>query len=107
VQLLDGVGASIFDVITPLVIADLMRGTGRYNLAVGAVATAQGIGAASSGLAAGLIVDHFGYSAAFLAASAVASAALLVLAWLMPETKPNTPSAVTSLADRKVTNFHG
>jgi MFS family permease len=107
VQLLDGVGAGIFGVITPLVIADLMRGTGRYNLAVGAVATAQGIGAASSGLAAGLIVDHFGYSAAFMAASAVASAALLVLARLMPETKPNTPSAVMSLADRKVTNFHG
>ena len=67
--------AGIFGVITPLVLADLTRGTGRYNLALGAVATAQGIGAASSGLAAGLIVDHFGYSAAFLAASAVASAA--------------------------------
>jgi hypothetical protein len=87
VQLLDGVGAGIFGVITPLVLADLTRGTGRYNLALGAVATAQGIGAASSGLAAGPIVDHFGYSAAFMAASAVASAALLVLAGLMPETR--------------------
>jgi hypothetical protein len=44
------------------VIADIMRGTGRYNLAQGAIATAQGIGASSSGLAAGVIVDHFGYS---------------------------------------------
>jgi MFS family permease len=33
VQLLDGVGAGIFGVLTPLVVADLMRGTGQYNLA--------------------------------------------------------------------------
>ena len=66
VQLLDGVGAGIFGAITPLAIADLMRGTGRYNLAQGAVATTQGLGVSLSGLAAGVIVDHLGYSAAFL-----------------------------------------
>jgi MFS family permease len=33
VQLLDGVGAGIFGALTPLVLADLMRGTGRYNVA--------------------------------------------------------------------------
>jgi predicted MFS family arabinose efflux permease len=33
VQLLDGIGAGIFGALTPLVIADIMRGTGRYNLA--------------------------------------------------------------------------
>ena len=54
-----------------------MRGTGRYNLALGAIATAQGIGASLSGLAAGEIVDHFGYSAAFLALGAAAGAALI------------------------------
>ena len=36
VQLLDGVGAGIYQALTPLVIADIMRGTGRYNLAQGA-----------------------------------------------------------------------
>jgi MFS family permease len=62
VQLLDGVGAGFFGALTPLVIADIMRGTGRYNLAQGAIATVHGIGASLSGLAAGVIVDHFGYS---------------------------------------------
>jgi MFS family permease len=33
VQLLDGVGAGVYGALTPLVIADIMRGTGRYNLA--------------------------------------------------------------------------
>jgi MFS family permease len=85
VQLLDGVGAGIFGVLTPLVVADLMRGTGHYNLALGAVATVQGIGASTSGLAAGLMVDHFGYNAAFLTAAGVAALALIVLATWMPE----------------------
>jgi MFS family permease len=93
VQLLDGVGAGIFGALTPLVIADIMRGTGRYNLAQGAIATVQGIGASLSGLAAGVILDHFGYSAAFLAAGAAALVALGVFARWMPETaEPETVS---------------
>jgi MFS family permease len=91
VQLLDGVGAGIFGARAPLVIADVMRGTGRFNLAQGAVATAQGIGASLSGLAAGEMVDHFGYGAAFLALAAVALLALMVFALWMPETaEPET-----------------
>ena len=86
VQLLDGIGAGIFGAITPLLIADLMRGTGRYNLAQGAVATMQGLGASLSGLAAGVIVDHLGYSAAFLTFGAAACSALAALALAMPET---------------------
>ena len=86
VQVLDGVGAGIFGALTPLVIADIMRGTGRYNLAQGGIATVQGIGASLSGLAAGVIVDHFGYSAAFLAAGGAAFVALVLFALWMPET---------------------
>jgi len=93
VQLLDGVGAGIFGALTPLVIADIMRGTGRYNLALGAIATMQGIGASLSGLVAGVIVDHFGYSAAFLTLGAAAGVAFAVFALGMPETaEPETVS---------------
>ena len=88
VQLLDGVGAGIFGALTPLLLADLMRGTGRYNLAQGAVGTVQGVGASSSGLVAGIIVDHLGYNAAFMTAAAVAAIAFAVLAMAMPETVP-------------------
>jgi MFS family permease len=48
VQLLDGIGAGIYGAIFPVIVADLMRNTGRFNVAQGAVATAQGIGAALS-----------------------------------------------------------
>ena len=86
VQVLDGVGAGIFGALAPLVIADIMRGTGRYNLALGAIATVQGIGASLSGLAAGEIVDHFGYSAAFLTLGAAALVAVTIFFIQMPET---------------------
>ena len=56
----------------------------RYDLALGAIATAHGIDASLSGLAAGVVVDHFGYSAAFLALAA--TVALTVFALGMPET---------------------
>jgi len=86
VQLLDGVGAGIWGVLTPLVVADITMGSGRYNFALGVVATTQGIGASLSGLAAGLIVDHFGYDAAFVTAAATAFLALAVLYLGVPET---------------------
>jgi MFS family permease len=93
IQLLDGVGAGIYQALTPLVIADIMHGTGRYNLAQGAVATTQGIGASISALVAGLVVDHFGYSVAFLALGAAAAVAFLVFFGFMPETRNEDPIA--------------
>ncbi len=86
VQLLDGVGAGVWGVLAPLLVADLMRGTSRYNLALGAVTTAQGVGASLSGLAAGLIVDRFGYDVAFLTSAGAAIVALIALALALPET---------------------
>ena len=84
--MLDGVAAGIFSALTPLVIADIMGGTGRYNPAQGAIATVQGIGASLSGLAVGVIVDHFGYCAAFLSAGAAAAVAFNLFALLLPNT---------------------
>ena len=87
VQLLDGVGAGIYEALTPLLIADIMRGTGRYNLAQGAVATTQGIGASVSALAVGEAMDHFGYSTTFFFLAAGAGIAFLVFFMFMPETR--------------------
>jgi MFS family permease len=93
VQLLDGVGAGIYGALTPLVIADIMRGSGRFNLAQGAVATTMGIGASLSALAAGEMVDHFGYTVSFLALGTAAAIAFLVFFGFMPETRDELPIA--------------
>jgi predicted MFS family arabinose efflux permease len=89
IQLLDGVAAGIFGVISVVIAADLMRGTGRFNLAQGLVALSTGLGAAISNLTAGFVVQAFGYAAGFLTLAAVALIALVFFAFLMPETQPN------------------
>jgi len=87
IQVLDGIAAAIFGVVSVLVIADLTKGTGRLNLTLGAVATAVGIGAALSQSIAGGIVHRFGYHAGFLFLAAVAAVAFVLLWTAMPETR--------------------
>jgi MFS family permease len=86
IQILDGVGAGIFNVVSVLVIADLTRGTGRFNLTLGAITTAVGIGASLSQVVAGSIVHHVGSDAGFLFLATVAAGAFAILYFLMPET---------------------
>ncbi|MGV7213042.1 MFS transporter [Bradyrhizobium sp. UFLA05-112] len=87
VQLLDGVGAGIFGAIFPVIVADLMRNTGRFNVAQGAIITAQSIGAALSTTLAGLVVVGVGYSAAFLTLGAVAAIGAIICFVALPETR--------------------
>jgi MFS family permease len=86
VQALDGIGAGIFGALFPVVIADLTRGTGRFNVAQGAVATAQGLGGALSAGLAGAIIVAAGYQVAFWVLAAIAGVGLFLYATLMPET---------------------
>ena len=87
IQVLDGIGAGIFGVVSVLVIADLTRGTGRFNLPLGAITTAVGIGASLSQVIAGGIVHRVGSHAGFLFLAAVASVAFAILYFFMPETR--------------------
>ena len=96
VQTLDGVGAGIYGAILPVIVADLMRGTGRFNVAQGAVITAQGLGAALSTALAGVVVVHFGYSAAFLTLGGVAAAGLALCWFAMHETLPSGPKKASA-----------
>lgn len=101
VQLLDGIGAGIYGAIFPVIVADLMRGTGRFNVAQGVVITAQGIGAALSTTLAGLVVVHAGYSSAFLSLAAVAAVGFLVFLFAMHETKPPAETMRTPHPDER------
>jgi MFS family permease len=87
VQLLDGATAAVFSVLVPLVIADLTRGTGHFNLGQGIVGTFTGIGASLSTTFAGYISDHLGSPAAFAGLAAISLVGLGVLWLFMPETR--------------------
>jgi MFS family permease len=86
IQLLDGVGAGLFGALFPLVVADLTKGTGHYNLALGASGAAWGLGAALSNSVAGFIVDKAGFDAAFLFLAGAATLTLLLFWFAVPET---------------------
>lgn len=88
VQLLDGISAATIGILVPLVIADVTRGSGHFNLAQGMVATAVGLGAAFSTTLAGYTVDDFGYRAAFLMLMGFGAIGFLLVLAAMPETKP-------------------
>lgn len=90
IQLLDGVAAGIFGVISVVIAADLTRGTGRFNLTQGLVALATGIGAGMSNLLAGFVVQGFDYKTGFLTLAVIAVAAFAFFAIFMPETRPET-----------------
>ena len=87
VQLLDGISGAVLGVMGPLVVADITRGTGRFNLAQGVVGTTMGIGAAISTTFAGYVSDRFGSSAAFLSLAGIAAIGLAFVWALMPETR--------------------
>jgi predicted MFS family arabinose efflux permease len=88
VQIFDGITAAVFAVMVPLVVADLTRGTGRFNLGQGILGTATGIGASLSTTLGGYITDYFGSAAAFAALATIGVAGFVVVALAMPETRP-------------------
>ena len=94
VQILDGVAAGIFGVVSILVVNDLAGASNRSSLAQGMLATAVGLGASLSNLAGGYIVQTAGFTTGFLSLSGLALAAMALL-WIgMPETL--TPTEETN-----------
>jgi sugar phosphate permease len=87
-QLLDGASLGTLDALLALILADIMRGTGRFNAARGVVGTVQGIGGSASNIVAGLLVVGAGYTVAFSALAGIAAAAFLLILLALPETRP-------------------
>ena len=87
IQLFDGLGAAVFGVLFPLIVADITRDTGNYTTSLGLVGLAIGGGATLSTTVAGLVADHLGVGAAFLSLAAVGLCATALVWTLMPETR--------------------
>ena len=85
-QLLDGVANAIFGVTSAVYVAQRTRGSGHFNLAMGAFGTAVGSGAALSNALAGFITQRAGFACSFLTLSEIASAAFLCLVIFVPKT---------------------
>ena len=87
-QLLDGISGAIVGVLTVIVITDLTAGSGRFNLAIGAVGALNGIAAAISTSTTGFFFQHFGPHIGFVPLAVVGAAATGVVWVFLSETKP-------------------
>jgi MFS family permease len=91
VQALDGIAGACLGVLVPLVTSDVAGRSGHYNLALGFVGFAIGVGATLSTTFAGWIGDRFGMPVAFAGLAVFGLAAILLMLSAMPETKPPHP----------------
>jgi MFS family permease len=88
-QILNGVSGAVIGVLTVLIVTDLTAGTGRFNLAQGAVGAMIGVAASISTLATGYLFQGIGNFGGFIAIAAVAGAATALIWVFVNETKPD------------------
>jgi MFS family permease len=96
-QMLDGISAATVGVIVPLIVADITRGTGRFNSALGLVGMVAGGGAAISATLAGLMTDYASSQIAFLGFAVIGGGALGATFLFLPHTGPDLTPGEPSL----------
>jgi hypothetical protein len=92
-QVLNGFSGAVFGVMMTVVANDLTRGTGRFNLPLGALGVAISVGASLSTSFAGVTAAAFGGEVAYVGLALAGLCGLLLLWFGMPETHPR--AAVT------------
>ena len=93
VQFLDGVGAGLIGIATPIAAERILSGTGRFNVGLAAVMTVQGIGASLSNVVAGWLTDLGGYGLAYWVHGCVALMALALFVLGRHDIAPRVPSS--------------
>jgi MFS family permease len=78
-QVFGGFGTGLFAALTPIWLADATRGSGRYNLVQGIMATLRALGVTSSALISELLVEHVNYGAAYIGCGVIGVAAAALL----------------------------
>jgi len=87
IQGLDGIAAACVGILVPLIASDIAGRSGRYNLSMGFIGLAIGVGATISTSLAGWIADAAGTPTAYIALALVGLAAVLLAFTAMPETR--------------------
>jgi len=100
-QILDGVGAGVWGVMSYVVTEDMTKGSGHFSLALGWMNMCQQLGASFSTLMAEWVVDEFGFDAGFLTCGALGLLPILIYGLFMPAQRAydlghNTPLVLDS-----------
>ena len=95
------VANAVFTVVSVLVIKDRTEGTGRFNVAAGALATTVGVGAALSATIGGRLIQRFGYRTSFTGLAMIGLLAFALLWRTVPETLSDDGPRANSETDTK------
>jgi MFS family permease len=87
IQVLDGIAAACLGVLVPLVTSDIAGRSGHFNLSLGFIGFAMGIGATLSTSLTGWVGDRYGHPIAFASLAAIGLAATMLVWIAMPETR--------------------
>ena len=87
-QALDGIAGGAVGVMVPLIVADITRRRGRFNLAMGIVGLAVGLAATISTASGGYVADQRGNPTAYLTLAVAGLLACLIAGLFLPETGP-------------------
>ena len=87
IQVLDGIAGACIGVMVPLIASDVAGRSGHFNLSLGFIGFAMGIGATLSTGLAGWVGDRYGQPVAFASLAAIGLAATMLVWGAMPETK--------------------
>ncbi|MBA2127406.1 MFS transporter [Hyphomicrobium methylovorum] len=87
IQILDGISATALGVLVASSVADITEESGNFNLALGFIGIAMGLGAAISTALGGYLAYRLGVEAAFLALASIGLVAFTTVACALPETK--------------------
>jgi MFS family permease len=96
-QILDGIGAGIFGVVSILMMADLSKGTGHFNLLQGIVYSSMGLGGALSIIYGGYVVKSYGYNIGFVSLAFTGIVAFMFFLFFIKETKDLREPDITSI----------
>ncbi len=87
VESLDGVGTATATVLEILIVSDLAKGTGRFNLMLGIIQAAVSFGAFMGNSVAGVVARSAGFPAAFGLLAVIALVGFVFYVARMPETE--------------------
>jgi MFS family permease len=97
VQALDGLAAASFGVMVPLITSDVAGRSGHFNLSLGIIGLAIGVGGTLGTPLAGWLADDYGGAAAFAGLALIGILAFLLVWGAMPETRPVEAARASSL----------
>lgn len=88
VQMLDGIGAGLLGIVTPVAVERILKGTGRFNVGLASIMTVQGIGASLSNGVAGWLTTIGGFALSHLVGGGIAAIAIILFVMFRREIKP-------------------